>query len=677
MAGPLTRPRLRAAGLALPLVAFIGVTFVVPLATMLLRSVYDPVVADALPETVALLREWDGQSDPGEAVYAAAARELLQAREARTIGRVASRVNRIRGGLRSVLVRSGRLLLEVEAGPWRQALIDIDPDWGDPLTWHAIRTAGDRFTTRHYLNAVDLQRLPDGSIARQPPERRIYLALFWRTFVVSLGITALCLLLGYPVAYLIAHAPPGRAGLLLALVLVPFWTSLLVRTTSWIVLLQSQGVVNDVLVALGLIGDDGRLAMIYNMTGTMVAMTHVLLPFMVLPLYSVMRTIPPQQMRAAESLGAGFPLAFLRVYWPQSLAGVGAGSLLVFILAIGYYITPGAGGRPERAAHLELHRLPHADLAELGSGRRARRDPAGVRHRALSALRPRGRRRAHEAGMSLTDAASRFGAGRLAHRVACGLIFAFLVAPILVIVPLSFNAEPYFTFTEGMLRLDPEAYSLRWYRQVLGDGAWARGLANSLLIGVAATVLATALGTLAALGLSSRAMPARHLAMGLLISPMVTPLIISAAGMFFFYSTLGLSQTHLGLILAHAALGTPFVVITVTATLSAFDTNLTRAAASLGAGPVTTFRRVQLPLIAPGVVSGALFAFATSFDEVVVVLFMAGENQRTIPRQMWAGIREQISPAMLAVATFLILFAVLLLCTVEWLRRRAGRPAGA
>jgi len=279
--------------------------------------------------------------------------------------------------------------------------------------------------------------------------------------------------------------------------------------------------------------------------------------------------------------------------------------------------------------------------------------------------------------MSLTDAAARFGAGRLAHRVACGFIFAFLVAPILVIVPLSFNAEPYFTFTEGMLRFDPEAYSLRWYRQVLGDAAWARGLANSLLIGVAATLLATALGTLAALGLSSRAMPARHLAMGLLISPMVTPLIISAAGMFFFYSTLGLSQTHLGLILAHAALGTPFVVITVTATLSAFDTNLTRAAASLGAGPVTTFRRVQLPLIAPGVVSGALFAFATSFDEVVVVLFMAGENQRTIPRQMWAGIREQISPAMLAVATFLILFAVLLLCTVEWLRRRAERPAGA
>ena len=279
--------------------------------------------------------------------------------------------------------------------------------------------------------------------------------------------------------------------------------------------------------------------------------------------------------------------------------------------------------------------------------------------------------------MSVAATKPRFSIGRVVYLAVCGLIFTFLLAPLLVIVPLSFNAEPYFTFTEGMLRLDPEAYSLRWYRQIAGDEVWARALANSLFIGVAATALATALGTLAALGLSSRVMPARRLVTGLLISPMVTPLIISAAGMFFFYSSLGLSQTHLGLILAHAALGTPFVVITVTATLSAFDANLTRAAASLGAGPFRTFHRVQLPLIAPGVLSGALFAFAASFDEVVVVLFMAGENQRTIPRQMWAGVREQISPAILAVATFLIVFAVLLLCTVEWLRRRGGEAVGA
>ena len=254
----------------------------------------------------------------------------------------------------------------------------------------------------------------------------------------------------------------------------------------------------------------------------------------------------------------------------------------------------------------------------------------------------------------------------------CTAAFVFLVAPILVIVPLSFNAEPYFTFTEGMLRLDPEAYSLRWYRSIFEDGVWTRALVNSLVIGVSATLLATSLGTLAALGLANSAMPARRAVMGLLISPMITPVIIAAVGMFFFYSSLGLAQTHLGIILAHAVLGVPFVVITVTATLSGFDQNLMRAAASLGAGPLRSFWRVQLPLIAPGVASGGLFAFAASFDEVVVVLFMGGLEQRTIPRQMWAGIREQISPTILAVATFLIAFAVLVLFTVEWLRRRGS-----
>ena len=274
----------------------------------------------------------------------------------------------------------------------------------------------------------------------------------------------------------------------------------------------------------------------------------------------------------------------------------------------------------------------------------------------------------------MTPSRWRERAGHTLYVAFCVAVFAFLIAPILVIVPLSFNAEPYFTFTEGMLRLDAEAWSLRWYESVAGDETWLRALGNSLIIGAGATVLATVLGTLAALGLANPAMPGRPLVMGLLISPMVTPVIISAAGFFFFYSSIGLAQTHTGLILAHTALGTPFVVITVTATLSGFDTNLTRAAASLGAGPWLSFRRVQLPLIAPGVISGALFAFATSFDEVVTVLFMGGLEQRTLPRQMWAGIREQISPAILAVATFLIAFALLLLGAVEWLRRRGGDP---
>ena len=264
------------------------------------------------------------------------------------------------------------------------------------------------------------------------------------------------------------------------------------------------------------------------------------------------------------------------------------------------------------------------------------------------------------------------GLGHYLHVGFSTAVLVFLIAPILVVVPLSFNAEPYFTFTEGMLSFQPDAFSLRWYATVAGEDNWLRALGNSVLIGSCATVLATVLGTLAALGLANPAMPARPAIMGVLISPMVTPIIISAAGMFFFYSSVGLGQTHLGLILAHAALGTPFVVITVTATLASFDGNLLRAGASLGAGPWRVFRRVQLPLIAPGVMSGGLFAFAASFDEVVVVLFMGGLEQRTIPREMWAGIREQISPAILAVATMLIAFALVLIGTVEWLRRRGA-----
>ncbi|WP_419860910.1 ABC transporter permease [Candidatus Palauibacter sp.] len=342
--GPGRRDRLRALGLVLPLLIFLGVTFLAPLGTMLVRSVYDPVVADALPATLTALREWDGEGLPPEAAYDAAAREIGAAREARTLGQVASRTNRLQSGLRGVFTRTGRDLREVAEGPWREAMAAIDSAWVDPGTWHAIRAAGERVTARHYLNALDMQRLADGSVARQPEERRIYLPLLWRTLVVSLAITVFCLILGYPIAHLIAHARPRRAGLLLALVLVPFWTSLLVRTTSWIVLLQTQGVVNDLLVAIGLVGDDGRLSMVYNMTGTLVAMTHVLLPFMVLPLYSVMRSIPPLHMRAAASMGATPAQAFRRVYWPQTLPGVGAGSLLVFILAIGYYITPALVG---------------------------------------------------------------------------------------------------------------------------------------------------------------------------------------------------------------------------------------------------------------------------------------------------------------------------------------------
>ena len=258
-------------------------------------------------------------------------------------------------------------------------------------------------------------------------------------------------------------------------------------------------------------------------------------------------------------------------------------------------------------------------------------------------------------------------------RVFVGLVLFYLVFPILVIIPLSFNATPYFTFTKEMLALDPAGYSLKWYEDFFTDLNWRTAVKNSVIITTAATLLATTLGTLAALGLAKSYLPFRRALMALLISPMIVPLIISAAAMFFFYSNIHLQGTYLGVILAHTALATPFVVITVTATLSGFDNSLLRAAASLGATPATTFFRIIVPIISPGVIAGALFAFITSFDEVVVIYFVGSYQQHTIPWQMFSGIRERISPTILAVATMLVVVSVLLLVTLEMLRRRNER----
>ena len=263
-----------------------------------------------------------------------------------------------------------------------------------------------------------------------------------------------------------------------------------------------------------------------------------------------------------------------------------------------------------------------------------------------------------------------------AFRVICGAIFFFLITPIVVVMPLSFNAEDFFTFTPEMLRLDPEGYSLKHYRDFFTNPDWQQALRNSLLIAPAATLLSVSFGTLAAIGLSSEHVPFRRAIMAILISPMIVPLIISAAGMYFFYSRIGLQGTYMGVVLAHAALGIPFVIITVTATLVGFDRSLTRAAANMGADPVTTFFRVQMPLILPGVISGGLFAFITSFDEVVVVLFVGSASQQTLPWQMFTGLREQISPTILAAATILVAISIVLLTVVELLRRRSERLRG-
>ena len=272
-------------------------------------------------------------------------------------------------------------------------------------------------------------------------------------------------------------------------------------------------------------------------------------------------------------------------------------------------------------------------------------------------------------------------------RVICGLIFFFLITPIVVVMPLSFNAQDFFTFTPEMLRLDPDGYSLKHYRDFFTNYEWQRSFQNSIIIAPIATLISVSLGTLAAIGLSQSHVPFKRAIMAILISPMIVPLIISATGMFFFYATVGnfledtfgLDKTFVGyvkVVLAHAALGIPFVIITVTATLVGFDHSLTRAAANMGANPVTTFFRVQMPLILPGVISGGLFAFITSFDEVVVIMFVGSASQKTLPWQMFTGLREQISPTILAVATILVGISIALLVSLELLRRRSERLRG-
>ncbi|WP_281841149.1 ABC transporter permease [Sinisalibacter aestuarii] len=433
----LRRQKMRALMLIAPLLIFILITFIAPIADMLFRSVENQIVEDTLPRTVAVLGDWDPEADdlPPPAAFAGLYRDLFIAAEEKTHTRLGSRLNYETTGISSLFRKSGRSMDDVgeeivdtieatdpiweepatwaalaesagsalpdfsnvwadfarvvradgddpaEENPWEvlhvslaedlragaaaeydgplkaelgqltqalagvapvdyvAAMEDVDEGWSDPAVWRTIRTYAPRLTSGYFLNAVDMQ-LTDQGVAQQPEDQRLYLMLFQRTLIMSLTITLATILLGYPVAWLLANLPMRVSNILMILVLLPFWTSLLVRTSAWKVLLQQQGVINDLLVWIGIIADDNRLVLINNATGTIIAMTHILLPFMILPLYSVMQTIPPTYLRAAKSLGANDWTAFWRVYFPQSVPGIGAGSILVFILAIGYYITP-------------------------------------------------------------------------------------------------------------------------------------------------------------------------------------------------------------------------------------------------------------------------------------------------------------------------------------------------
>ncbi len=338
--------KIRAFLLVFPLLLFIIVTFIVPIGDMLLRSVDDKQINTVYGKTFEEYLKWDKEIDilPPEEVYKALFLDIANGDKLQ-IGRALTRMNYSKSGWKSLIKKTSRGIKKIvksgeEPASYKQALIDINEKWADPTYWYAMAQMVNEYTSIYYWNAIDRTFDEDMNVIQQNKERRIYVSTWIKTFKVSVYVTFFCLLLGFPVAHLLANLPLRYSNLLMIFVLLPFWTSLLVRTTAWIVMLQQNGVINDVLVWIGLLSDDGRIQMVYNQTGTIIAMTQILLPFMILPLYSVMKVIPKSHMRAAQNLGAKPAKAFIRVYLPQTVPGMSAGGLLVFVLAIGYFITP-------------------------------------------------------------------------------------------------------------------------------------------------------------------------------------------------------------------------------------------------------------------------------------------------------------------------------------------------
>ncbi|MBF41458.1 MAG: polyamine ABC transporter substrate-binding protein [Acidiferrobacteraceae bacterium] len=340
LARSLRRSKLRGALLVLPALLFLIIIFVVPIAQLLSRSVDDTLVNRALPRTFVAFESWDRQSLPAEAMFEAIFLDITTG-EKYTVGKATTRMNYEKPGWRSLIKKSGRKFKKkIKGPPYRDAMIKIDKRWGDVTFWQTLGAMKDPQTLGYFLNAVDRQYDANKHVIMKEKERRVYVMLWWRTLLLSLIVTVGCLAMAYPVAHLLATLPLRYSNLLMICVLMPFWTSLLVRIVAWMVMLQNNGVVNSTLVWSGILDDENRLSMMYNFTGTVIVMIQILLPFMILPIYSVMKTIPPSYMRAAQNLGAPPSLAFLKVYLPQTLPGVGAGVILVFIVAIGYYITP-------------------------------------------------------------------------------------------------------------------------------------------------------------------------------------------------------------------------------------------------------------------------------------------------------------------------------------------------
>ncbi len=517
-----------------------------------------------------------------------------------------------------------------------------------------LSLGGDGGPGEHYARIVDVA---------------VYRRVLFNTFSIAAMVTLLSVVLSYPLAYLLATVSANVRKLLFLLVLLPFWTSALVRTTAWIVLLQRNGVLNDLLTSAGLV--DEPVAFVYNLSGVLIGMTHVLMPFVVLPLYAAFRAVDRSLIEAAESLGAGAVSIARRIVLPLTMPGVIAGGTIVFMSSIGYYITPALMGGPGQqmiamliadninrslnwglAAALSVVLLV-ATLVVFVFFQRA----FGLDR----LLGGGGRGEAATLGAGLRKRST----GGKATAVAGALVALFLVAPIVIVFPMSLGASPFLEFP-------PTSYSLRWFESFFSEPRWLAAAWNSLQAAAVAIAISVPLGSLAALGVDRMARRVRPWLEAVFILPLVIPVIILAVGLFYLLAPLGVLGSPLTLGVAHSVLAAPFVFITVRSALKGFDRQQELAALSLGASWPVMFRRVLLPAIAPGMLAGAVFAFIQSFDDVVLALFLTNIRSRTLPRVMYEGVAHEIDPTIIAVSVLVILVSILMLGVNLFLSRRSS-----
>ena len=526
----------------------------------------------------------------------------------------------------------------------------------------------------------------------------LYIKVLFKTIKLAAWTTLFTFLIGYPTAYVLAHVKPGLRNLLLILVVIPYLTSFLVRTYAWIIILYDRGIINSLLMNLGIVDEPVKL--VFNTLGVYIGLLHVMLPLMILSLYSVMHGIDPRFVKAAYASGAGPVRAFFTIYWPLSLPGVRSGCLLVFLLSLGFYITPALlGGLSDvmlvnfidneiringnwafaSAASIILLAITMIGLFLLsrfqgGAARRAKGPCPGPRPAARNLprsawlegllsgldekLAARRRKRWRKCRERDGSASIRWP---WINRPFAVLILVYLVVPSLVVIPMSFSSASYLTFP-------PPGWSTRWYENFFALGKWTDAAILSLEVAVLTTLFATLVGSIAAYSLV-RTGSTKGLLMGLFVSPILVPPIVLAVGLYALYVELGIFGTKLGLIIGHSISSMAYVVVIVSATLSRFDFTLERASMSLGAGPVRTFFRVTLPVIRPGIIAAALFAFINSFDELVISVLVSGVGRQTLPVVMWSNLRNEIDPTVAAISTMLVLLPLLWLLALEITRR--------